>query len=59
MWAIEEVRPFLSGNLEVIVNGYSDPGKLIDLDKLVLPAVRDRGGAILSFDHAGLVAIRQ
>ena len=59
LWAIEEVRPFLSGNLEVIVNGYSDLGRLIDLGKLVLPAVRDRGGAILSFDHTGLTRIRR
>jgi len=57
LWAFEEVKPFLSHNLEVIVNGYN-LGTLIDLDKIVLPAVQDRGGAILSFDSSGLAAIR-
>lgn len=59
LWAIDEVTPLLSGNLDVIVNGYRDLGGLMDLDQTVLPAVRARGGAILSFNHTGLVAIRQ
>jgi hypothetical protein len=57
LWTFEEAKPFLSQDLDVIVNGYH-LGTQIDLDATVLPAVRDRGGAILTFDRSGLVSIR-
>jgi hypothetical protein len=56
-WALDEVRPYLSEDLEVIVNGYS-LGSQVNLDTIV-PKVRDRGGAVLIFDSSGLAAIRR
>jgi hypothetical protein len=56
LWAFEEVKPFLSHELDVIVNGYN-LGTQIDLDTVILPAVQVRGGTILAFDRTGLVAI--
>ena len=58
LWALDEVRPFLSRDLDVIVNGYN-LGTLIDIDRMILPAVRERSGAILAFDASGLGKIRR
>lgn len=55
-WALDEVQPFLCGDLEVIVNG-RNLSDLISLDKVILPATSSRGGAVISFDTSGLAAI--
>lgn len=57
-WALDAVEPFLWQNLDVVING-RNLGNMIDLDEVVLPAVRNRGGAILAFDPSGLAAIRR
>jgi hypothetical protein len=57
LWAFEEVKPFLAQDLDVIVNGHN-LGTRIDLNSVILPAVEERGGAILVFDRSGLVAVR-
>jgi O-acetyl-ADP-ribose deacetylase (regulator of RNase III) len=57
VWAVDEVQPFLSHDLDVIVNGYH-LGRLMDLSR-ILPAVRARGGAILMFDTSALATIRR
>lgn len=57
-WAVTEVVPCVTHDLDVVVNGYN-LGGLIDLDQAILPAVRKRGGAILSFNSQGLAGIRR
>jgi hypothetical protein len=57
-WALEQVTLYLSEDLNVIINGY-DLGTMVDLDQMILPAVRKRGGAILVFDTSGLVGVRR
>ena len=56
-WALEEVRPFLSEDLDVVVNGYALAHQ-VNLDDYVLPAVRKRGGALLMFGKHGLLALQ-
>ena len=57
-WATDEVTRCLSTDLDVIVNG-RNLGSRVDLDATILPAVRERRGAILTFDDSDLVAIRR
>jgi hypothetical protein len=57
-WAIDEARPLLTHDMDVVVNG-RNLGTLIDLDAQVLPDIRARDGALLAFDNAGLVTIRR
>jgi len=57
-WALDEVQPFLMDSIDVVVNGYN-LGSLLNLDKVIVPAVRGRGGAVLLFDGSGLTAIRR
>lgn len=57
-WALDEVKPFLSHDIDVVVNGWN-LGTLIDLDAVILPVVHDRGGAFLAFDTSGHAAIRR
>lgn len=56
VWAVDEVAPLVSRDLEVVVNGYN-LGQMLDLDADVLPDVRRRGGAVLRFDGDGLVGV--
>lgn len=57
-WALDEVKPYLGQNLDVVVNGYN-LSTLIDLDSVILPAVRSQGGVILKFNSKGCAAIRR
>ena len=57
-WALEEVGPYLSHDLSVIVNG-RHLGSKISLDEVILPVVRARGGMVLSFDSSSLTVIRR
>jgi hypothetical protein len=52
LWAFDEARSLASGPFDVVLNGYN-LSRLIDLGQ-VLPAVRERGGAILRFRDAEL-----
>ncbi len=45
--AVDEVGPFLAGDLDVVVNGYNLAGQ-VGRDEIVT-AVRARGGAVLAF----------
>jgi hypothetical protein len=56
-WAIDEVRPFLAHDIDVIVNGYNFGSKTI-VDECVVPGVRQRGGALVSFSNDGLRSIQ-
>ena len=58
VWAMDEVTPLVSHDLEVVVNGYN-LGSVLDLDAKVLPDVRLRGGAVLRFDRDGLVSVER
>jgi hypothetical protein len=55
LWAMDEVRPIVAGELDVVLNGYS-LSRQVDLAQ-ILPAVRERGGAILRLDSDGLVEV--
>ncbi len=57
-WTVSEVSPFLSQDLDVVVNGWNI-GSKVDLETAVLPTLRDWNGAILSFDNDGNVTIRR
>lgn len=57
-WALDEVKPFLLHDLDVVVNG-RNLSTLLDLDEVILPVVQEQGGAFLAFDAAGLAAIRR
>lgn len=55
-WALDEAEPYLSNDLDVILNGYNI-ARLLNLSELA-PRIRERGGAILRFDSfTGLTAI--
>jgi hypothetical protein len=55
--AFDEVRPLVSGRLDVVLNGYN-LSRLIDLGQ-ILPGVRDRGGVVLRFGSEGLIEVRR
>lgn len=55
-WALDEVKPYLGQDLDVVLNGYN-LGTLTDLDSLILPGVRNRGGVILKFNAKGFSEI--
>jgi hypothetical protein len=55
LWAIAETEPLLSGDLDVIVNG-RNLGREVSRDS-ILPAVRQRGGALLTFARTGLPVV--
>jgi hypothetical protein len=50
-WAVSEIDSLLSHPLDVVVNGYN-LGHHMDLGAEVLPAVRERGGAIIVLESA-------
>lgn len=54
--AFDEVARLAPEGLEVYVNGYN-LARQIDVERVVLPSVRERGGAIARFDAAGLVDV--
>jgi len=54
-WAIVEVEPLLSRNLDVVING-RNLGLYLDR-KVILDAVRTRGGVILAFAASGQAEI--
>jgi Protein-tyrosine phosphatase len=62
-WSLEEVKPYLSRDIDVIVNGFtlrtaiSQTGA--DADAFLLQAVRRHGGAVLTFDSAGLLTMKR
>lgn len=56
VWAVDEVSPLITRDLDVVVNGYN-LSSVLDLDTQVLPDVRQRGGAVLCFGKAGLVSV--
>jgi O-acetyl-ADP-ribose deacetylase (regulator of RNase III) len=51
-WAVAEVEPLLSNDLDVIVNG-RNLGSQVPRES-ILAAVRERGGALLAFARTGL-----
>lgn len=51
-WAVTEVEPLLSHDLEVIVNG-RNLGDHVPRST-ILAGMRERGGALLAFPHSGL-----
>jgi hypothetical protein len=57
LWAFDEARPLAAGPLDVVLNGYN-LSALIDRGG-ILPAVRERGGAVLRFSGEGLVEVRR
>jgi hypothetical protein len=57
LWAVEKAASLISRDLDVVVNGRNLRTRL-DLDTVVLPAVRERGGAILTFGREGLLGVR-
>jgi hypothetical protein len=62
VWAFDEVRPLLTGPFDVVLNGYNLSALLersgASLDP-ILADVRARGGAVLRFNHSGLVEVRR
>lgn len=56
-WALDAVRPFLSEDLDVIVNGYALAHQ-VNLHEHVVPAVHKRGGALLIFGKDGLMKVQ-
>lgn len=57
LWAVDEVQPFLSTDLDVVVNGYS-LHRLIPLEDL-RQDVFERGGAIVCLGEEGLLAVKR
>lgn len=55
-WALDEVAPFLSQDLEVVVNGHNLPNTM---HTAVLAAVKRRGGAYMTFNRNGLDTIQR
>jgi hypothetical protein len=55
-WAVGEVEPLLSEDMDVVVNG-RNIGDHLRLEE-ILPAVRPRGGAVVVFSPAG-VSVRR
>jgi hypothetical protein len=55
VWSVEKIRPFLNHDIDVVLNGYS-LGSRVHLEEVVLPTVRNSGGAILRFDASGVAA---
>jgi hypothetical protein len=61
-WSLEEVKPLLSRDLDVIVNGRGLSGRMQsegkDPSSMLLPTVRRFGGALVTFKGAGLDQFR-
>ncbi len=57
LWAFDEAKPLATGAFDVILNGHN-LGSRIKIATL-LPAVLDRGGAIIRFDSSGLAGINR
>jgi len=55
-WALDEAESCIAQDLDVIVNGFHLSTR-IDLKAVILPAVRNRGGAVLKLDAQGLSAV--
>ncbi|MFN8475851.1 MAG: hypothetical protein U0822_26980 [Anaerolineae bacterium] len=55
-WALEEVAPFLAGDLEVVVNGHNLP---LTMRYAVLAAVKRYNGAYVTFTRSGLDTIQR
>jgi hypothetical protein len=56
--AIDDVQPLLSFDVDVVVNAWQLPREL-NVETTILPAVRARGGAVVSFSETGGVAVRR
>lgn len=56
-WAMVQIQPLLSRDLDVVVNG-RDLGARLPRETILAP-VRARGGAILSFNRAGEPSIQR
>jgi hypothetical protein len=57
-WAMEEAESCIAQDLDVIVNGFHLSTR-IDLETMILPPVRRRGGAVLELNAEGLTAVRR
>jgi hypothetical protein len=55
LWAFDEVQPLAVNELDVVLNGYN-LSTMIDL-RSMLPALSERGGAVLRFGPEGLVGV--
>jgi len=62
-WSLEEVKPFLTRDLDVIINGrrlrtlMEEVGK--DAAAMILPVVGRYDGALVTFDELGLNEFRR
>ncbi len=55
LWALDEIRLLATAPLDVVLNGYN-LSRQLDLAE-IMPGMRERGGAMLRFDHDGLAEV--